>query len=91
MRLRRYDSRREESLEIMRETGRRKERIVDAIGTIEQRLKRLDAEMAELRRYRDLEKQRKVAEVHARKRLSPPRARAPLWLEALSPRTIAPL
>ena len=63
-----YDARREESLLIMAETTRNKERINEAIGKIEKRLQQLDEEMAELKRYRDLERRKRVAEYHYHRR-----------------------
>ena len=66
-----YDARRQESLNIMLETKRQKERIADAIQTIEARLKQLDVEKIELRKYRDLEKRQASAGAH-RTRLSHP-------------------
>ena len=54
-----YDSRRDESMQIMAEAQKQKRRITDNLTTIEGRLKALDAEKAELAKYRSLEKQRR--------------------------------
>ena len=56
-----YDARRQESMQIMEDANQQKRRITDSLGTIEARLKALDAEKAELARYRALE-QRRIAE-----------------------------
>ena len=57
-----YDQRREESLALLGETTRQKDRIAETLSAIESRLKQLDADKEELRHYRALERQRKVAE-----------------------------
>lgn len=57
-----YDARRQESMQIMEDANQQKRRITDSLGTIEARLKALDAEKAELARYRALERQRRIAE-----------------------------
>ncbi|CAL9000492.1 unnamed protein product [Prunus brigantina] len=55
-----YEERRRESLKIMQETGKRQ--IIQVVQYLDERLKELDEEKEELRKYQQLDKQRKSLE-----------------------------
>ena len=57
-----YDARRLESLGLLQQSSLGKTQVVEKIVHIESRLQTLDAEKADLARYRDLERQLRVAE-----------------------------
>ena len=57
-----YDERRKESQEAMKETGEKSEQIHKAIGNIEDRLKKLEEEKEDLKKYQQLDKQRRMLE-----------------------------
>ncbi|OQV23478.1 Structural maintenance of chromosomes protein 3 [Hypsibius exemplaris] len=57
-----YDERRKESQEAMKETGEKSEQIHKAIGNIEERLKTLEEEKEDLKKYQHLDKKRRMLE-----------------------------
>ncbi|KAL3684701.1 hypothetical protein R1sor_002723 [Riccia sorocarpa] len=57
-----YEERRKESLKIMQETENRRKQIIEVVQYIEERLKELDEEKEELRKYQQLDKQRRSLE-----------------------------
>eukprot|EP00252_Welwitschia_mirabilis_P018814 TRINITY_DN4209_c0_g1_i1.p1 TRINITY_DN4209_c0_g1~~TRINITY_DN4209_c0_g1_i1.p1 ORF type:complete len:1207 (-),score=328.66 TRINITY_DN4209_c0_g1_i1:370-3990(-) len=57
-----YEERRKESLKIMQETGSKRKQIIEVVQYIEERLKELDEEKEELRKYQQLDKQRRSLE-----------------------------
>ncbi|KAJ7531678.1 hypothetical protein O6H91_14G053900 [Diphasiastrum complanatum] len=57
-----YEERRKESLKIMQETENRRKQIIEVVQWIEERLKELDEEKEELKKYQQLDKQRRSLE-----------------------------
>ncbi|XP_063943501.1 structural maintenance of chromosomes protein 3-like [Daucus carota subsp. sativus] len=57
-----YEERHEESLKIMQETGNKRNQNVQVVQYLDERLKELDDEKAELKKYNELDKQRKSLE-----------------------------
>ncbi|CAL8162601.1 unnamed protein product [Prunus armeniaca] len=57
-----YEERRRESLKIMQETGNKRRQIIQVVQYLDERLKELDEEKEELRKYQQLDKQRKSLE-----------------------------
>ncbi|XP_010473108.1 PREDICTED: structural maintenance of chromosomes protein 3 [Camelina sativa] len=57
-----YEERRRESLKIMQETGNKRKQIIEVVHYLDERLKELDEEKEELRKYQQLDKQRKSLE-----------------------------
>ncbi|KDP35372.1 hypothetical protein JCGZ_10356 [Jatropha curcas] len=57
-----YEERRRESLKIMQETGNKRKQIIQVVQYLDERLKELDDEKEELRKYQQLDKQRKSLE-----------------------------
>ncbi|OAE21948.1 hypothetical protein AXG93_242s1310 [Marchantia polymorpha subsp. ruderalis] len=57
-----YEERRKESLKIMQDTENRRKQIIEVVQYIEERLKELDEEKEELRKYQQLDKQRRSLE-----------------------------
>ncbi|KAI4308346.1 hypothetical protein L6164_031429 [Bauhinia variegata] len=57
-----YEERRRESLKIMQETGKYLKQIIQVVQYLDERLKELDEEKEELRKYQQLDKQRKSLE-----------------------------
>ncbi|KAL5555241.1 hypothetical protein UlMin_037477, partial [Ulmus minor] len=57
-----YEERRQESLKIMQETGNKRKQIIQVVQYLDERLKELDEEKEELRKYQQLDKQRKSLE-----------------------------
>ncbi|PNW77651.1 hypothetical protein CHLRE_10g445650v5 [Chlamydomonas reinhardtii] len=54
-----YEERRKESLRVMQETESRKQQILSMLSEIEDKLRELDAERAELMEYQDLDRRRR--------------------------------
>ncbi|KAG7568172.1 SMCs flexible hinge [Arabidopsis thaliana x Arabidopsis arenosa] len=57
-----YEERRRESLKIMQETGNKRKQIIEVVHYLDERLRELDEEKEELRKYQQLDKQRKSLE-----------------------------
>ncbi|PRQ16667.1 putative structural maintenance of chromosomes protein [Rosa chinensis] len=57
-----YEERRQESLKIMQDTGNKRKQIIQVVQYLDERLKELDEEKEELRKYQQLDKQRKSLE-----------------------------
>ncbi|GLU19081.1 hypothetical protein SLE2022_353480 [Rubroshorea leprosula] len=57
-----YEERRRESLKIMQETANKRKQIIQVVQYLDDRLKELDEEKEELRKYQQLDKQRKSLE-----------------------------
>ncbi|XP_073140120.1 structural maintenance of chromosomes protein 3 [Henckelia pumila] len=57
-----YEERRRESLKIMQETGNKKKQIIQVVQYLDDRLRELDEEKEELKKYQLLDKQRKSLE-----------------------------
>ncbi|CAJ2653742.1 unnamed protein product [Trifolium pratense] len=57
-----YEERRRESLKIMQDTGNKRKQIIQVVQYLDERLKELDEEKEELRKYQQLDKQRKSLE-----------------------------
>ncbi|XP_064952529.1 structural maintenance of chromosomes protein 3-like isoform X2 [Musa acuminata AAA Group] len=57
-----YEERRRESLKIMQETGNKRKQIDQVVQYLEERLRELDEEKEELRKYQQLDKQRRSLE-----------------------------
>lgn len=57
-----YEERRKESLKIMQDTETRRKQIIEVVQYIEERLKELDEEKEELKKYQQLDKQRRSLE-----------------------------
>lgn len=57
-----YEERRKESLKIMQETENKRKQIIEVVQYIEERLKELDEEKEELKKYQQLDKQRRSLE-----------------------------
>ncbi|KAH7652121.1 Structural maintenance of chromosomes protein [Dioscorea alata] len=57
-----YEERRRESLKIMQETGNKRKQIDQVVHYLEERLRELDEEKEELRKYQQLDKQRRSLE-----------------------------
>ncbi|WJX64370.1 Structural maintenance of chromosomes protein 3, variant 3 [Trifolium repens] len=57
-----YEERRRESLKIMQDTGNKRKQIIQVVHYLDERLKELDEEKEELRKYQQLDKQRKSLE-----------------------------
>ncbi|XP_071736218.1 structural maintenance of chromosomes protein 3-like [Rutidosis leptorrhynchoides] len=57
-----YEERRRESLKIMQETGNKRNQIIQVVQYLDERLRELDEEKAELKKYQQLDKQRKSLE-----------------------------
>uniref|UniRef100_A0A7N0UY74 Structural maintenance of chromosomes protein n=1 Tax=Kalanchoe fedtschenkoi TaxID=63787 RepID=A0A7N0UY74_KALFE len=57
-----YEERRRESLKILQETGNKRRQIIQVVQYLDERLKELDEEKEELRKYQQLDKQRKSLE-----------------------------
>ncbi|RHN79046.1 putative structural maintenance of chromosomes protein [Medicago truncatula] len=57
-----YEERRRESLKIMQDTGNKRKQIIQVVQYLDERLKELDEEKEELRKYQHLDKQRKSLE-----------------------------
>jgi structural maintenance of chromosome 3 (chondroitin sulfate proteoglycan 6) len=57
-----YEERRSESLKIMQETGNKRNQIIQVVQYLDERLRELDEEKAELKKYQQLDKQRKSLE-----------------------------
>ncbi|GMP99180.1 hypothetical protein CsSME_00046757 [Camellia sinensis var. sinensis] len=55
-----YEERRRESLKIMQETGNKRKQIIQVVQYLDERLRELDEEKEELRKYQQLDKQRKA-------------------------------
>jgi structural maintenance of chromosome 3 (chondroitin sulfate proteoglycan 6) len=51
-----YEERREESLQIIKETNHKREKINEVVAYIDERLKELDEEKEELKAYQQLDK-----------------------------------
>ncbi|GAA0154305.1 hypothetical protein LIER_12324 [Lithospermum erythrorhizon] len=57
-----YEERRRESLKIMQETGNKRKQIIQVVQYLDERLRELDEEKEELKKYQQLDKQRKALE-----------------------------
>ncbi|KAL6527888.1 Structural maintenance of chromosomes protein 3 [Orobanche minor] len=57
-----YEERRRESLKIMQETGNKRKQIIQVVQYLDDRLRELDEEKEELRKYQQLDRQRKSLE-----------------------------
>ncbi|KAJ0259044.1 hypothetical protein HA466_0077360 [Hirschfeldia incana] len=57
-----YEEKRCESLKIMQDTGNKRNQIIQAVQYLDERLRELDEEKEELRKYQQLDKQRKALE-----------------------------
>lgn len=57
-----YEERRRESLKIMHETSNKRKQIIQVVQYLDERLKELDEEKEELRKYQQLDKQQKSLE-----------------------------
>uniref|UniRef100_A0A803KRD1 SMC hinge domain-containing protein n=1 Tax=Chenopodium quinoa TaxID=63459 RepID=A0A803KRD1_CHEQI len=57
-----YEERRRESLKIMHETGNKRKQIIEVVKYLDERLKELDEEKEDLRKYQQLDRQRKSLE-----------------------------
>ncbi|PIA65437.1 hypothetical protein AQUCO_00100732v1 [Aquilegia coerulea] len=57
-----YEERRRESLKIMQETGNKRKQIIQVVQYLDERLKELDEEKEELKKYQQLDKQRRCLE-----------------------------
>ncbi|XP_024176770.1 structural maintenance of chromosomes protein 3 [Rosa chinensis] len=57
-----YEERCQESLKIMQDTGNKRKQIIQVVQYLDERLKELDEEKEELRKYQQLDKQRKSLE-----------------------------
>lgn len=57
-----YEERRRESLKIMQETGNKRKQIIQVVQYLDERLNELEQEKEELRKYQQLDKQRKSLE-----------------------------
>lgn len=57
-----YEERRQESIKIMQDTGNKRKQIIQVVQYLDERLKELDEEKEELRKYQQLDKQRKSLE-----------------------------
>ncbi|KAJ0260203.1 Structural maintenance of chromosomes protein 3 [Hirschfeldia incana] len=57
-----YEERRRESLKIMQDTGNKRKQIIQVVQYLDERLRELDEEKEELRKYQQLDKQRKSLE-----------------------------
>ncbi|XP_051120273.1 structural maintenance of chromosomes protein 3 isoform X2 [Andrographis paniculata] len=57
-----YEERRRESLKIMQETGNRRKQIIQVVQYLDDRLRELDEEKEELKKYQQLDRQRKSLE-----------------------------
>ncbi|XP_047317733.1 structural maintenance of chromosomes protein 3 isoform X2 [Impatiens glandulifera] len=57
-----YEERRRESLKIMQETGNKRRQIIQVVQYLDERLRELEEEKEELRKYQQLDKQRKSLE-----------------------------
>ncbi|XP_058098866.1 structural maintenance of chromosomes protein 3 [Magnolia sinica] len=57
-----YEERRRESLKIMQETGNKRKQIIQVVQYLEERLRELDEEKEELKKYQQLDKQRRSLE-----------------------------
>eukprot|EP00249_Psilotum_nudum_P021227 c28024_g1_i1 orf=174-3791(+) len=57
-----YEERRKESLKIMQDTENKRKQIIEVVQYIEERLKELDEEKEELKKYQQLDKQRRSLE-----------------------------
>uniref|UniRef100_A0A0A0L0E5 Structural maintenance of chromosomes protein n=1 Tax=Cucumis sativus TaxID=3659 RepID=A0A0A0L0E5_CUCSA len=57
-----YEERRRESLKIMHETSNKRKQIIQVVQYLDERLRELDEEKEELRKYQQLDKQRKALE-----------------------------
>ncbi|XP_042497840.1 structural maintenance of chromosomes protein 3 [Macadamia integrifolia] len=57
-----YEERRRESLKIMQETGTKRTQIIQVVQYLDERLRELDEEKEELKKYQQLDKQRKSLE-----------------------------
>ncbi|KAJ4903085.1 Structural maintenance of chromosomes protein 3 [Raphanus sativus] len=57
-----YEERRHESLKIMQDTGNKRKQIIQVVQYLDERLRELDEEKEELRKYQQLDKQRKSLE-----------------------------
>ncbi|XP_019197795.1 PREDICTED: structural maintenance of chromosomes protein 3 [Ipomoea nil] len=57
-----YEERRRESLKIMQETGNKRKQIIQVVQYLDERLRELDEEKEELKKYQQLDKQRKSLE-----------------------------
>ncbi|XP_027158386.1 structural maintenance of chromosomes protein 3 [Coffea eugenioides] len=57
-----YEERRRESLKIMQETGNKRRQIIQVVQYLDERLRELDEEKEELKKYQQLDKQRKSLE-----------------------------
>ncbi|XP_068651739.1 structural maintenance of chromosomes protein 3-like [Aristolochia californica] len=57
-----YEERRRESLKIMQETGNKRKQIIQVVQYLEERLRELDEEKEELKKYQQLDRQRRSLE-----------------------------
>nr|GME04146.1 structural maintenance of chromosomes protein 3 [Ipomoea batatas] len=57
-----YEERRRESLKIMQETGNKRKQIIQVVQYLDERLRELDEEKEDLKKYQQLDKQRKSLE-----------------------------
>ncbi|XP_049343157.1 structural maintenance of chromosomes protein 3 [Solanum verrucosum] len=57
-----YEERRQESLKIMQETGNKRKQIIQVVQYLDERLNELEQEKEELKKYQQLDKQRKSLE-----------------------------
>ncbi|VFQ71402.1 unnamed protein product [Cuscuta campestris] len=57
-----YEERRRESLKIMQETGNKRKQIIQVVQYLDERLRELDEEKEELKKYQQLDRQRKSLE-----------------------------
>ncbi|CAA0841357.1 Structural maintenance of chromosomes protein 3 [Striga hermonthica] len=57
-----YEERRRESLKIMQETGNKRKQIIQVVQYLDDRLRELDEEKEELKKYQQLDRQRKSLE-----------------------------
>ncbi|KAL0550704.1 hypothetical protein IC582_009764 [Cucumis melo] len=57
-----YEERRRESLKIMHETSNKRKQIIQVVQYLDERLRELDEEKEELRKYQQLDRQRKALE-----------------------------
>ncbi|XP_052205645.1 structural maintenance of chromosomes protein 3 isoform X2 [Diospyros lotus] len=57
-----YEERRRESLKIMQDTGNKRKQIIQVVQYLDERLKELDEEREELKKYQQLDRQRKSLE-----------------------------
>ncbi|MCL7025644.1 hypothetical protein MKW94_005810, partial [Papaver nudicaule] len=57
-----YEERRHESLKIMQDTGNKRKQMIQVVQYLDERLRELDEEKEELKKYQQLDKQRRSLE-----------------------------